>query len=92
MENFYAWEKELKEGIDYVYDSCGLKIHPNELKSEYRDIIEKVGWEADQTVIAKNFHVFDAVELQKKILKERYGIEWKHCYELNPELVKAALM
>ena len=83
---------KLKEGIDYIYDpQRRLKVDPKELDPRYKETIEQAWHEADMLVLDKFTH--DAiVKVQKKILKEKYGIDYKHHYELNPEIISAHYM
>ena len=90
---------ELAEGVDFVYVRCcngtdeRLKRDPKDFDQKYEDILYKTHMEADQLILEEEayklhgFLAYDHMELKKKILKEKYGITWRHIYELNPEMV-----
>ena len=83
-------KEELMEGVDFVYVPCvdgRIKYDAKEYDPKYRDILDKAFHEADQNLKSWGLWHWDVARLQKKILKEKYGITWRHIYELNPEMV-----
>lgn len=89
MENNERRLEDLVEGIDFVYVPCvdgRLKVDAKEHDPVYRDIIEKAWRQADKELVSWWLWHIDLARLQKKILKERYGITWRSIYELNPEV------
>ena len=81
---------KLVEGVDFVYVACynGRRIR-HDVKDhdpQYKDVLYKAFMEAEDELPVPwddppNFSI---AQLQKKILKERYGIEYRTFYELNP--------
>lgn len=69
-----------------------LKHDPISEKDEYKKIFEKVDKEVEDLLNEKNVHkqlgyvhIFD--EQKKKILKEKYDIDWKTTAEMNPDVL-----
>ena len=83
---------ELAEGVDFVYHG-GMKRDPKDFDPKYEDILCKAHMEADQliadeiTAQSGGFLAIEHMRLQKKVLKKKYGIIWRHIYELNPEMI-----
>lgn len=69
-----------------------LKHDSLEDKEEYKEIFEKVEKEVREKFKKENIkkqlgyiHIFD--NYKKKILKEKYNIDWKTTQEMNPEVL-----
>lgn len=87
-------EKIEKEGVDYfVYEGSATHRDIQEQDPKLRSIIEKAGKEAEKSV-AKGYggQLPDLGGVcgliwaqQKRILKEKYNIEWKTPQEMNPD-------
>lgn len=71
-----------------------IKHDPKERDNEFRVIVKQAEREAEQEVAKRFGGKLPAVlgrchmiwEEQKKILKERYGIDWKTPAEMNPDV------
>lgn len=68
-----------------------LKHDSIEDKEEYKEIFKKVKLEVEKALNDKGvqrglgyIHIFESYK--KKILKEKYGIEWKTTQEMNPDV------
>ena len=66
-----------------------LKHDPIEEKEELKEIFEKVDKDVEKVLMEEGvgkglgyIHIFDSYK--KKLLKEKYGIEWKTTKEMNP--------
>ena len=69
-----------------------LKHDEIEYKDEYKEIFKKVDREVEEKLnregVQKSFgyiHIFDSYK--KKILKERYNINWKTTQEMNSNVM-----
>ena len=82
-------EKELKEGVDFVYDASGYRIDPKTNDPRYKDLLYKT-WLAAEAALEVPWKwpdfVIETPKLQKKILKEKYGINYRTREELNPDV------
>lgn len=68
-----------------------LKHDSIEDNENYKDIFKNVDLETERALEAKGIkkelgylHIFD--EYKKKLLKEKYGIEWKTTQEMNEDV------
>lgn len=68
-----------------------LKHDSIEDKEEYKEVFQKVKIEVEKKLNDKGIkrglgyiHVYE--KHKKKLLKEKYGIEWKTTQEMNPEI------
>ena len=79
---------KLVEGIDFVYSKYGYRIDPKEEDPRYKDILHKAWLEAENELGSWEWpdFVIETPKQQKKILKERYSIDYKTTRELNPEV------
>jgi len=76
-------------------DTDGLEIDPKERDPKYRKIIEDVEREARDNLIKelgpeqarREGFCFLLWGEQKRILKEKYGIDWKSPDEMNPDVL-----
>jgi len=79
---------ELIEGVDFEYDELGRRVDPKENDLKYKDILHQAWLDAEASFEVPwkwpDF-VIEIPKLQKKILKERYGIDYKTVEELNPD-------
>jgi hypothetical protein len=85
-------EKEFQKKIeDYPVGRDGFVYDPKEKDPKYRDIIKKAEKEAED-ILEKEFSGFknelgychSLWDKKKKILKEKYGIDWMTPKECNP--------
>ena len=80
---------DLVEGIDFIYvhssNSVDIRRDPKDFDPKYKEILDKAFSEAEAEYDWKGWAMMDIPVLQKKILKEKYGIVWRSIYELNPE-------
>jgi len=82
----------LEFGVDFVYYSpypgCKnpYKVNPKEVDPNFTDILNKAWLEAEAALPSWDCPEIDVPILQKKILKERYGINFRTVNELNPDL------
>jgi len=76
---------DLIEGVDYICNEGGLRIDAKEYDPAYKDILHKAFLEAEDELPNWDNPNYDVPVLQKKILKERYGIDYRTHFELNPE-------
>lgn len=74
----------LIEGVDYFYKN-GMRHDVKEKDPKYKDVIEKAFFEAEEELVEWIYPMYDIPLMQKKILKERYCINWRTFYELNAE-------
>lgn len=63
-----------------------LKHDPIEDTEEFKAIIDEVNREAEALVSSDIWYgrYFFVQQEKKRILKERYNIDWKTTYEMNP--------
>lgn len=68
-----------------------LKHDSIEDKEEYKELLKKVDIETKEALKNKGIkntlgyiHIFESYK--KKLLKEKYGIEWKTTQEMNPNI------
>lgn len=68
-----------------------LKHDEIEYNEKYREIFKKVNKEVEEILKTKNIkkglgyiHIFE--KYKKKILKQRYNINWKTTQEMNPNV------
>jgi hypothetical protein len=82
--------QDLVEGVDFVYvpgwKGRRLKKDVKDFDPKYADILYKAFMEAENELVCWDFPNFDVPKLQKKILKERYGIDYRTFHELNPDV------
>ena len=81
---------DLVEGVDfiYVYSSDGkhrFRRDPKDFDPEYKEILDKAFFEAEAEYDWKGWTMIDIPRLQRRILKEKYGITWRSIYDLNPD-------
>jgi hypothetical protein len=85
-------EKEFENKTkNYPVDRDGMTYDPKERDPKYRDIIKKAEKEADE-LLEKKYpgsskemgYCHGLWEQKKKILKEKYNIDWCTPAELNP--------
>jgi len=88
IEDTYA---ESEDYSDYPEDRDGFKYDPKERNQRYRSIIKKAEEEAEELVSKKYPNIRKMMGgchaiwgEQKRILKEKYDIDWKTPKELNP--------
>lgn len=69
-----------------------LKHDKTEEIEEYKEIFRKVNFIVKRMLEEENvkkqkgyIHIFES--RKKKILKEKYGIEWKTTQEMNPDIL-----
>lgn len=69
-----------------------LKHDKIEDKEELKEIFKKVDLEIENMLINKGIrkelgyiHIFE--KYKKKVLKEKYGIEWKTTQEMNQDII-----
>ena len=90
FDPFKKGQKELVEGVDFVYVPTGqgrMKVDAKEHDPKYKDVLREAWDEADKNVKVEGLYHYDVAALQKKILKEKYSITWRSIYELNPEMI-----
>ena len=79
--------KALVHGVDFVYNQYGRRSDPKDLDPAYAEILYKSHMEAEAELpVPWTDPEMDIPALQKKILKERYGIDYRTFHELNPEV------
>ena len=82
-------KEDFKEGVDFVYDpryGKSIRLDVKEFDPKYKDIIERAFFEAEDELVSWDWPELDVPKLQKKILKERYGIDYRTFHELNPDI------
>jgi hypothetical protein len=91
-EKDHNFWKEAKEGIDYFIDRDGIRCDIKERDPKFRSIIKQADKEAEEKVL-KEFggkHMFGECHAiwdeTKRILKEKYNIDWKTPAEMNPDV------
>ena len=86
------WEErgKLEEGVDYV-ERDGEYFDVKEIDPKYRNIIKKVDKEVEENIESKFPGMSKTMGFchsfwneKKRILKEKYGIDWRSPSELNP--------
>lgn len=74
----------------YEEHDHGMKIDPLEKDPVYAEIIKKAEEEAEKNIARlakKNGHSYFLWMEQKRILKDKYNLNWKSPAEMNPEVV-----
>jgi hypothetical protein len=87
------WE-EAKEGVDYFIDKDGMRCDIKERDPKFRSIIKKADKEAEENLSKENGGKLpewlgtchSIWGEQKRILKEKYNIDWKTPAEMNPDV------
>ena len=91
--NLYTSNKESAESLAmHIYNILLKDYDPQENDPREKDLIRRAGKEAGRKLRFKFFfrrrmggvHIF--WDLKKKILREKYGIDWKTPAERNPEV------
>jgi len=87
-------ERELVEGTDYFEDNEGLRHDIKERDPKLRSIINQADKEAEENLAKEHggklpeflgicHSIWDE---KKRILKEKYNIDWKTPAEINPDV------
>jgi hypothetical protein len=80
-----AVEDAFKEGIDYVVRD-GLRVDAKEFDPRFKNIMKKADEDAEMGVVRRDLFWFDIWRNKKRILKDRYRLQWRSLAELNPNV------
>jgi len=93
-DGFDELKDEMEKYSDFPEDKDGIKYDPQERDPRYRDIFKKAAKETEEELDkecpglkGQMGYCYSHWETMKRILKEKYNIDWVTPQECNPHIL-----